>query len=1555
MKKFFLLTMLAVFALSAGAANPPQGIRDTEYHYYVNENTYANTMTYTCKILLDGTEPGADFEVGVFCGDECRGHGIATADYYVYLNYYTVFMTIYGDDGNQINGFKLYDHNTETELGVTCTNTPITFVSNQTTDMMDPYVFNFASVRTITAVANPTAGGTVTIAGGLDADHPNSFSPGTQCTLTATANTGYQFEKWTLNGTQVSTASPYTFTVTTDADYVANFKQVFTINAYGLADYGDNSTFTVNGQAQFTQTVLEGNSVTLTTANTNPDGFSFAFWGTENGEMLSEGEGSDLHYTFTPTASTTIVAYYNTQIYMLTVACNPNDAGNVTVAGGIDGGYGFIGGTQCTITATPTGSWNFANWSDNDVVINAPNPYTFTVTESHNFVANFTAPQGPFTITATTADAGGTGLVNGVVTYTDTHMAGEQCTLDATSTKPLGYIFSMWVNEDTGDLIEVNPYTFTVTGNANYTALFTHEEHMISTTSNPTEGGTIAIAGGIAGDGTYGFLNGDTCTLTATANATYSFVNWTENGLELSTENPYSFPVFEGRDIVANFSQQNFTITAVCDPTQAGTITGAGSLPAGSTCTLTVTPNPGYTFEGWYNDDMGADPVSTELTYSFTVTGDANYVAVFSYYVYVITVTAVPSEGGTVTGGNGYHYGQTCTLTATPAEGYSFIGWWLNGSQVSAENPYSFTVTESADYEAHFNLDVLPVYNITVSANPVEGGTVTGDGSYEQGATCTVEATANPGYEFVNWTVDGIVVATTATHEFTVTGDAEYVANFNFAGFIINATAMPTEGGNVTISGGIDDTNVFLPGSSCTLEATANEGYTFLYWALDGEEVSNNASYTFTVNASADYVAVFTVEVTYSITAYALPVEGGLINGEAYSQETPYVASYVEGTACTLTATANEGYNFVNWTKDGEQVSAELTYTFEVTEDAVIVANFNEIEYIIDVDLIIDVDNGNVIVEGNPDGIYHYGDQITLTAVPDPGFYFVGWSTDDNIANIVSTDNPWTFTVTGPFHYEPIFLEHNTYMISVIANPITGGDVTGGGIYHENDVVTLSATVNPGSGFQFVNWTLNGVEVSTSTSFDITVSDNAVYVANFTQNVYYVTVRVQPNDDYGYVYGVIPGGYYIEGHTCSLTAIPNPGYSFDRWTQDGVTVSYDEHYTFNVYYNTTMVAHFTRDTYTISAYADPYAGGNITGTGSSFHYGDNCTLTATANNGYTFENWTLNGEVVSTTPSFSFTVEDNASYVAHFTQNLYTINLVCNPEDVAYLYIVNGGNNQFEYGHSCTLKIARIQDGYHFVSWTKNGNVVSTNQTYTFNVTEDATYVANFDIEVLHITTTAIPSIGGTVSGAGDYNYGESCTLTATPRAGYTFLRWSKNGATVSTDATYTFTVTESANYVAQFTTRAINIDATATEGGEALGGGLYEYGETVVLTAIADEDYVFEGWVEAGAVVSTEAEYIFVAEKDRVLVATFRYLTGVEENSYSIEMFPNPVVSNLTITTDMNDYQLDIFTITGAQVRSLNNCGNITVINVEDLSNGTYIIRLTKDNAVETRRFVKE
>jgi uncharacterized repeat protein (TIGR02543 family) len=144
---------------------------------------------------------------------------------------------------------------------------------------------------------------------------------------------------------------------------------------------------------------------------------------------------------------------------------------------------------------------------------------------------------------------------------------------------------------------------------------------------------------------------------------------------------------------------------------------------------------------------------------------------------YVITVEANPSEGGTVGGGGTFEHGEEITVTASPETGYSFVNWTEDGAEVSTDQNYTFTVTDDRQLVANFTPDA---YTISVSANPSEGGTVGGGGTFEHGEEITVTASPETGYSFVNWTEDGTEVSTDQSYTFTVTDNRQLVAHFNF-------------------------------------------------------------------------------------------------------------------------------------------------------------------------------------------------------------------------------------------------------------------------------------------------------------------------------------------------------------------------------------------------------------------------------------------------------------------------------------------------------------------------------------------------------------------------------------------------------------------------------------------------------------------------------------------------------------------------------------------------------------------------------------------------------
>jgi len=287
------------------------------------------------------------------------------------------------------------------------------------------------------------------------------------------------------------------------------------------------------------------------------------------------------------------------------------------------------------------------------------------------------------------------------------------------------------------------------------------------------------------------------------------------------------------------------TISVSASPSAGGAVSGGGTFASDGVDTVTATNNTYYTFDGW---TVNGTNVSTNASYSFTLTGDIALVANFDQAQYTIGVSALPEAGGTVDGGGTFGGGSTNTVSALANSGYLFKSWTTNGVSVSTLTNYSFTLKADETLVANFT---QITNTISVIASPVAGGTVTGSGKIAQGGLCMVTASPKTGYSFSGWTVKGINVSNSQLYSFTTTGNEALVANFTQIKYTIAvSSSSSTEG---TVSGG----GVFVPGGSHTVKATAKHGFKFVNWTVNGTPVSTSASYTFVLNANETLVANF--------------------------------------------------------------------------------------------------------------------------------------------------------------------------------------------------------------------------------------------------------------------------------------------------------------------------------------------------------------------------------------------------------------------------------------------------------------------------------------------------------------------------------------------------------------------------------------------------------------------------------------------------------------------------------------------------------------------------
>ena len=263
-------------------------------------------------------------------------------------------------------------------------------------------------------------------------------------------------------------------------------------------------------------------------------------------------------------------------------------------------------------------------------------------------------------------------------------------------------------------------------------------------------------------------------------------------------------------------------------------------------------------------------------------------------------------------------YGAMATLTATPNEGYSFVNWTKNNVVVSTDAIYSLAVSESATYQANFEINM---YEISVAANPEEGGTVVLEGgSPAKGSQVTSIDFSQLGYQ--NALVLGGVTINLDDNVNVVfnkgngtTAPTYYNTGAAIRCYAKNNFVVSTSDGSITsikLTYGTGD------GSN---PITVSEG-TF----ATNEWTGDAAAVTFTIGGNNGHRRIHAIEVTYS--------------GGGSSQQ----GIFAYGTTVTMTATPNEDYYFVNWTKNDEVVSTDAVYSYTVTEDAAFIANFSDVE-----------------------------------------------------------------------------------------------------------------------------------------------------------------------------------------------------------------------------------------------------------------------------------------------------------------------------------------------------------------------------------------------------------------------------------------------------------------------------------------------------------------------------------------------------------------------------------------------------------------------------------
>lgn len=317
-----------------------------------------------------------------------------------------------------------------------------------------------------------------------------------------------------------------------------------------------------------------------------------------------------------------------------------------------------------------------------------------------------------------------------------------------------------------------------------------------------------------------------------------------------------------------------------------------------------------------------------------------------------------------------------------------------HGGLSNPSEPVSITVTEPEEY------------NVTLSVNPDNAGSVTGAGSYYEGTSVTVTATPNTGYIFQKWTENGSQVSTNTSYTFNISDNRNLVANF-----IIGDLTLDINDINEPSCNG---------GNNGSVTVDADGGIPPYIYTLDGQSSGEtNGTYTFENLSAGNYsIEVNDASGLHTTTTVEIGEPNGLTTGMIESESEELCEGEQAGTIGNeQEATSDQGGLTYRWKKNGEVISnsnsaqytpsslsaGSYTFTREVKDNCEDWTS-SEGEKVIVVH-----ETPNVTINGNTEIIV--GESTTLTA---SGADIYVWSTGETTASItVSPTENTEYSVVG--------------------------------------------------------------------------------------------------------------------------------------------------------------------------------------------------------------------------------------------------------------------------------------------------------------------------------------------------------------------------------------------------------------------------------------------------------------------------------------------------------------------------------------------------------------
>jgi len=602
-------------------------------------------------------------------------------------------------------------------------------------------------------------------------------------------------------------------------------------------------------------------------------------------------------------------------------------------------------------------SYTFSGWS----------PAISAVTGDVTYTAQFTRSTNKYTVTWNNYD--GSNLETDTNVPYGTTPAFNGATPTKAGNAQYSYTFSGW-----------SPAISAVTGNVTYTAQFTQSTNKYTVTWNNYDGSNLETDTNVP-YGTTPAFNGATPTRAATPQYTYEFTGWSPSISSVTGNVTYTAQFKENIRSYSITWKNHDNSTLETDTVEYGkTPTYDGKTP-----TKEGDAQYSYTFSGWSPDIS-------------PVTGEATYTAQFTQSVNEYTVTWKNEDGTTLETDTNVPYGttpayngNTPTKAATAQYTYTFDGWTPAVSKVTGDVTYTAKFSSTVN---KYTITWKDEDGTTLETDSVEyGKTPTYDGN-----TPTKESSGGYDYSFDGWTPDVS----------EVTGEAEYTATYTKTPIVYDITFNENGGTKVPdITYTVEDPEITLP-------ETTKPGYDFDGWVDEnGDPVEK---------IPTGSIGDIELTATWKVIEYAISydLDGGTVNGtnpETYT---------IESDDITLINPTKDGFTFIGWSgTDITDTSKNVVIAKGSTGNREFTALWSENSTNITYYVVTGVggkvhlntateDDAELEVSETVGAVT--GDPVGATAIPDYGYAFDGWYTNEECdGEAVETDatiNPDGVTIT---------------------------------------------------------------------------------------------------------------------------------------------------------------------------------------------------------------------------------------------------------------------------------------------------------------------------------------------------------------------------------------------------------------------------------------------------------------------------------------------------------------------------------------------------------------